>query len=384
MPLEPELARLISASLMRLQTRSPFFAALALFARFEASAHIPTAATDGRDVFVNPEFFGALSAAEQDGLLAHEVLHAALLHVPRRGDRDAPLWNIAADIVINGMLIKDGYHLPPGGVRKPELEQLSAEEVYEALSQNKRLIPQAPAPADLVDRRPGAPPEAGGAAAGPDQAARGAALEKHWENARREAQMALEATAHGTLPAHLKREFGQAEAAQLDWRSYLWRFLVQTPTDFTGFDRRFIGRRLYLETLTGESVHVHVAVDTSGSINARHLRGFLSEVQAILRAYPHIRCDLYFADAALDGPHPLHADSPLPTPKGGGGTDFRPFFQQVAETQDSFTPLLAIYLTDGFGRFPVDAPNYPVLWVVTPGGRDLGQFPFGEVVRLVG
>ena len=42
--------------------------------------------------------------------------------------------------------------------------------------------------------------------------------------------------------------------SQLDWRSYLWRYLVQTPTDFQGFDRRFVGRGLYLEALIGESV----------------------------------------------------------------------------------------------------------------------------------
>ena len=44
---------------------------------------------------------------------------------------------------------------------------------------------------------------------------------------------------------------------------------------------------------------------------------------------------------------------------------------------------VCVYLTDGFGSFPSDIPELPVLWVVTPGGLDLKQFPFGEAVRLL-
>jgi predicted metal-dependent peptidase len=384
MPPDPELARLVSAALVRLGARSPFFAALALFARWEASQRVPTASTDGRDLFLNPEFFQALTPAEQDGLLAHEVLHAALLHVPRRRRRDRQLWNVAADIVVNGMLAAEGYALPEGGLRDSKLEHLSVEEVYELLEPQAQRWQLPAGAADLLDERPDEAQAGPGAAAG-DQPGPGrpGALEKYWEAAQRQARMALEATVHGQLPAHLAREFGQAQAPQLDWRSYLWRFLVQTPTDFAGFDRRFVGQRLYLETLTGESVRVHVCVDTSGSIRAAHLQVFVNEVQAILSAYPHIRCDLYYADSQLHGPYTLAAHGVVPPAEGGGGTDFRPFFHQVASQQDTWTPTLAVYLTDGFGPFPPQPPAFPVLWVVTPGGRALEQFPFGEAVRLL-
>lgn len=50
----PNLERRISTSLLRLRIKSPFFATLAMFARFKASLDLPTAATDGRDVFYNP------------------------------------------------------------------------------------------------------------------------------------------------------------------------------------------------------------------------------------------------------------------------------------------------------------------------------------------
>src|SRR5215469_14159300 len=78
-----DFQRQISAAIIQLRLRSPFFATLALFARILPSQNYPTAATDGRDIFINPQFWRGLTSAERLGLLAHEVLHAALLHVPR-------------------------------------------------------------------------------------------------------------------------------------------------------------------------------------------------------------------------------------------------------------------------------------------------------------
>lgn len=181
----------------------------------------------------------------------------------------------------------------------------------------------------------------------------------------------------------MERELGAFTSAQIDWRSYLWRYLVQTPTDFQGFDRRFVGAGLYLETLIGESVQVFVAVDTSGSIDYQQLQMFLSEVQGILNSYPHLQCELYYVDADVYGPYSLHSDSPIPKPQGGSGTSFVPFFEQVASRWDQQTQAVCVHLTDGYGTFPAQSPELPVLWVVTPGGLDLQRFPFGEAVRLL-
>ncbi|NTU85406.1 MAG: hypothetical protein HGA45_39645, partial [Chloroflexales bacterium] len=131
-------------------------------------------------------------------------------------------------------------------------------------------------------------------------------------------------------------------------------------------------------------VRVFVCVDTSGSVNDAQVRALVSEVQSILRSYPHLKCDLYYADDQLYGPFFLHADSPVPPPLGGGGTDFQPFFAEVEERHAPHESTVAIYLTDGWGMFPAGPPHLPVLWVVTPGGREAAAFPFGEAVRLVG
>jgi predicted metal-dependent peptidase len=77
MELDTTTERLVSAALLRLRMRAPFFATLALFARIRASTEHPTAATDGCDVFINPTYFQSLDPAQQDAILLHAVLHAA-------------------------------------------------------------------------------------------------------------------------------------------------------------------------------------------------------------------------------------------------------------------------------------------------------------------
>jgi predicted metal-dependent peptidase len=378
-----DIQKLISASLIRLRTRSPFFAALALFARFIDAPYYLTAATDGKDIFYNPEFFLSLPPTQLDGVLLHEVLHAALLHVPRRGVRDAILWNFAADIVINGIIMQQGgFELPSGALRDKNLEHLSVEEIYEIFSKDAEKYKQMweAAGGGLSDLLEGF---GEGGEKDSMSGAHRAALEAHWRNALQQAAVIARSSKQGTIPAGIERELTNVTTPQIDWRSYLWRYLVQTPNDFTGFDRRFVGRGLYLEALQGESVRVYVAIDTSGSIGGEELRLFLSEVSGILRSYPHLKCELYYVDAEAYGPYELNPDSNFPKPQGGGGTSFIPFFEKVQERWDGHEQAVCVYLTDGYGCFPQQAPSLPVLWVVTPGGLSLEQFPFGESVRLL-
>ncbi|MFM2302927.1 MAG: hypothetical protein RLZZ135_330 [Cyanobacteriota bacterium] len=383
-PQVPDFTSLISAALLRLRMRSPFFGTLGMFARFIPSQTISTAATDGRDIFLNPEFLSSLPNEQQDGVILHELLHAALLHPSRLKERQPKLWNIAADIVVNGTISQQsGVELPPLGLRDENLEQLSVEEVYELLQTidtsrfdsvdidllgpdwDRDSISSGTETGDLLSNN------------------RQESIAAYWRNSLGQATVIAKSTAAGTLPLGIDRELDAILNPQLDWRTYLWRYLAQTPTDFQGFDRRLIGRGLYLEALQGESVRVYVAVDTSGSVGARYLQLFIGEINGILAAYPHINCELYYADRDLYGPYVLTLTSTIPTPQGGGGTSFVPFFDRVTQTWDGHTQTVCIYLTDGYGEFPPSIPVIPTLWIITPGGRNLASFPFGEAVRLL-
>ncbi|RIH83256.1 DUF2201 family putative metallopeptidase [Calidithermus roseus] len=394
----PNLEQRFSAALLRIRSRSPFFATLALFARFRPSREVVTAATDGRDVYYNPAFMSRLPEREFEGVLLHEVLHAAHLHVTRRSLRNPQLWNIAADIVVNGILRDHGFELPQGALFDSALERYSVEEVYALLLKHSQkyelpgldLLEAAPADVGEDEResygQPGNPRRSRARGLGDDSMseARKNRLEAHWARANQQAATLARGLHKGDAPAGLERLLAAASPPRLDWRAVLWRFLTATPTDFEGFDRRYIGRGLYLDALQGHKLRLYLAVDTSGSVDDAQVRAFLAEVQGILRAYPQLECWLYYADAAVYGPYVLGPGDPIPTPRGGGGTDFRPFFQAVREAHEDYLGGVCVYLTDGYGDFPAEPPELPVLWAITPGGLDLEHLPFGEGVRLVG
>ena len=44
---------------------------------------------------------------------------------------------------------------------------------------------------------------------------------------------------------------------------------------------------------------------------------------------------------------------------------------------------ICVYLTDGYGDFPMATPELPVLWVIVPGGLPSDEIPYGEICRLI-
>jgi len=279
--------------------------------------------------------------------------------------------------------------LPKGALRQPKLEHLSVEEIYELLQ--KQSQPQRPslALADLLPPGAISDLQSSPSAAGdqPGQEAKDLhdrhELEAHWKQAIQQSRVLAQSQGKGDLPAGIQRQLDAITDPQLDWRSQLWRYLVHTPNDYSGFDRRFIHQGLYLDHMEGESVEVYCCIDTSGSVGEEELRLFMGELKGILSAYPMLRCWLYYADASCYGPYELETDSDIPEPEGGGGTDFRPFFKNVAKHWHREKQAVCVYLTDGYGDFPRQEPELPTLWVVVPGGLENKEFPWGEVVRLL-
>ncbi|MEB3330995.1 MAG: VWA-like domain-containing protein [Synechococcaceae cyanobacterium] len=399
-----QLSDLISATRIRLRRHSPFFAALALFVDVRFTKEVPIAATDGRLLFFHPKGYGDLEPAERDAVFLHELLHAALLHPSRRGVREPELFNIAADIVVNGMVAaEESVALPRGAIRHARLEHLSVEEIYELLQKKfKKKQPKLPL-ADLLkpgsmgsgtEQEGGEDGEKGEGKEGVDGSSHDpagelhdlhdrSALEAHWKQAIQQARVMASSQGQGSLPAGMQRHLGEIAEPQIDWRSQLWRYLVRTPTDFSGFDRRFLHRGLYLDHLEGESVQVFVCIDTSGSIDDEQMSLFIGEVSGILSSYPMLDCRLWYADADCYGPYTIGGIREIPRPEGGGGTDFNPFFKAAMEAWSGDQEAICVYLTDGYGEFPEEAPQLPVLWVIVPGGLPSEDIPYGEICRLI-
>jgi predicted metal-dependent peptidase len=98
--------QLWSKFVVRLGQLNPFFACIALFTRFVPDEKIELAQTTGVEIRVNPDFILNLSDEEAFSYLMHQVLHLALLHDKRRQGRDIEVWNLAADIVINHIIVE--------------------------------------------------------------------------------------------------------------------------------------------------------------------------------------------------------------------------------------------------------------------------------------
>src|SRR5215470_5300790 len=119
---------------VQLLFKQPFFATLCLRLKL-IPATVPTMATNGKVIYYNSAFVESITQEELEGVLAHEVLHCALAHHCRRGQRKKRLWNIAADYAINPLVLKNGLVLPAGALISPEYEGLCAEQIYDRILQ---------------------------------------------------------------------------------------------------------------------------------------------------------------------------------------------------------------------------------------------------------
>ncbi len=109
---------------------------------FKDNLKYHTAATDGKNIYVDPNYFAALSENDRLFTIAHEIMHIKFMHMFRLKDksgvkRDSELWNIATDAIINANLERDGFTIKEGYVNMPEALDYSAEEFYQKLLQEK-------------------------------------------------------------------------------------------------------------------------------------------------------------------------------------------------------------------------------------------------------
>lgn len=128
----------IEALKRKMLVKYPFFGSVVASIDYKENMGIPTAGTDGKTIYYNPEYLEGLGRDEQTFIFAHEVCHIAFNHILRSEGKDPELWNIATDGVINQFLKKDGLKLAPGGVDMEEAINYDVEQLYEKLLQEKQ------------------------------------------------------------------------------------------------------------------------------------------------------------------------------------------------------------------------------------------------------
>ncbi len=98
---------------IQLQSESPFFSHLIMNMSLTEDKNIPSMGVNFKgDARYNPEWVETLTSKQLKGVLCHEVMHVALIHLLRLGKRNHRTWNIATDMMINSMISMLYYVAP--------------------------------------------------------------------------------------------------------------------------------------------------------------------------------------------------------------------------------------------------------------------------------
>lgn len=384
----------VTKARVKLLLQHPFFGNLATRLKIvDATDRLPTAAVDGRNLFINRDFVHALSDGELMFLIGHEVMHCVFEHMLRRGDRNPQVWNMAGDYVINLLLERDKIG---DVIRKVDIlldrkfADMTTEQVYDKLMEDSVTIKM---PLDVhMDLTSGDGSEGDSDGNGVEVFVPGGkkmseeerkALQDEIKNA---VLQAAQAAGAGKVPAAVARMIQELTAPKLNWKDLLriqLESMIRNDYSFTRPSRKGWHTGAVLPgMLPGEEVEVHVAVDTSGSISEEMVREFLSEVKGIMDNYDAWNIRVWCFDTAIHADESFSSDNgdDIRTyqPGGGGGTDFMVNWEYMK--QQDMEPKQLVVFTDGYpyGEWG-DKDFCDTLWVINS-GRDITA-PFGVTVQ---
>jgi hypothetical protein len=234
---------------------------------------------------------------------------------------------------------------------------------------------------------PGKPGDAGEVRdyPGDDDADFDAEAEK-WDIAvQQAAQMERRLSPEGDLPGFVETILDNISDPKLPWQEILSRWLsskAKNDYSWTRPNPRYSSTGFILPVLESfELGRVSIFWDTSCSVTDDQVADIGSETQGILAHFPGVLVDLYHIDTKVQYIEELdlNTDWDQITARGRGGTDFRPGFDAIEDSEEEY-PVGVIYMTDGeCSKFP-EPPSYPVLWIVVDMPQNF-RFdpPFGEV-----
>lgn len=407
--------RRLRVSRMRLLVNHGFYGLLLMHMRFSVDESVDTACTDGKKIIFGPAFLEQLNDSELDFVMLHEVLHVALRHCARTGERDPYLFNCACDIVVNSnILLENGMdeksitiragaggplmHKAPNG---NEGHEYTAEEVYEMLLKKANSAKGTRSKAGNAS--------GGGSGSGSSRTSSGnerATWDDHsrwgtqeedpmedavWAARIKDAAEAITIRdpdrSRGLLPLLAERLLKEMRRARTDWRTVLSEFIQEDICDysFSPPDRRFDDSPFFLPDYNERVERVEnilFMIDTSGSMSDDMITEAYAEVMGAIEQFSErLSGKLGFFDATITEPQPFTSlqEFRIIKPRGGGGTSFEPIFRYARSCAEP--PTAIIILTDGYAPFPKEeeTDGIPVLWIIN--NEDVTP-PYGRIARL--
>lgn len=359
---------------------------------------IPTAATDGSCVLVNPDWFFTLTLPERCFVMVHEIIHCVYDdphvatncmrsgHVPMTDGTVMPFnngsSNRAQDFRINAMLKEAGIGImPKQGCYDPAIAvgNDSWFDVY------KKVY-------DPQDDEGGPGHNPGG---GFDQTLapgssgkQGNRNQQQWNVEMATCRNLEEKRHRGNLPGGIGRMFKDILEPEIPWTEHI-RSIISRKLGSGGYnwrkpERRAITRDLYIPSRSGFGAGTIVVWgDTSGSIAEPELESYMGELKGIIEDCRPQRLIVLWCDAAIHKVSELEDANDLLTLKsegvgGGGGTSVLPCFDWMQENLQS-PPDMFLGFTDLECDFPRHTPSFPVIWACVDKEN---KAPFGDVVRI--
>ena len=309
---------------------------------------------EAKELFVNPG--AALSFEEAKFVLAHELLHVGLRHEARRRGRDAHLWNVACDFVINHWLIEMGIGALPsfGGLLDAELKGLSADAIYDRLvvdlRRNRKLATlRGIGDCDMLGT--------------PDWWTRvdAMSLDDFYRRALAQGLEYHQEQCRGLLPAALIEEIRALDRPPIPWDVELAKWFdehfspVERVRTYARLSRRQsstpdIPRPRYVAAPEDENRTFGIVLDTSGSMDRMLLAKCLGTIASysIARDVRFVR--LVFCDAAAydEGYVASEEIAGRVRVKGRGGTVLQPGIDLLEKAEDFPETGPILIITDGY------------------------------------
>ena len=379
---DPIIDKIIVAR-VGLLLRHPFFGNMATRLKIEeGSDWMGTAATDGRTIYFNREFFTPLTVKQVEFVIAHEILHNVFDHMSRRDHRNPRIFNIAADYCVNGQLVRDriGEHKIEGITifHDQKYYGMGAEEVYDKifdemdedeLNQLGQLLD------DHIDW---------GDQDGTGKPSYSKEELKQIRDEIREATMqAAQAAGAGNTPASVQRMIKELTEPKMNWREILRQQIQSTIKNDYSFMRPNRKGWHMSAILPGtqfeETIDICVAIDMSGSIGDEQAKDFLTEIKGIMQEYKDFKIKVWcfdtkvYNEADFDGYNIDEFDEY--EPMGGGGTEFDANWEYMKE--HDIQPKKFIMFTDGYPWGSWGDENYCDTVFVIHGNNTIVP-PFGE------
>ena len=375
--------------------KQPFFGNLAT--RLEivnGDDWLGTAATDGRRLYYNSEFFSDLTVKEIEFVIGHEILHVCYDHFGRREDRNGMLYNCAADFCVNADLIdaKVG-HRPrkTPGLYDRKYQGWSSEEIYDELYKNAKKIDIDELVKSLLDEHLDGDED--GQDGDEDRDGDGGRPRLSKEERQqikdeiKEAMLqAAQASGAGNLPKGVARIIKDLTEPKLNWRELLpqqVQSIIKNDYSFMRPSRKGWHTDAIMAGLKFEdTIDIAVSVDASGSMVDEMLKDILSEIKGIMGQYTDFRVQVWSFDTEVYNHQVFTSDNidDITTYQieGGGGTSFNVNWEWMKE--NNIEPKLLVFFTDMMTGDGWGDENYcQTLWISHSGGEKI-EAPWGITV----